>query len=207
MRFEPGMVIKFTYDHQDVDASTDGKFKEVLVLNPNWNNKLHGIDLKRLSPAERTVLEAILDPERRDEVHRLPLVNDIKRRLDPILMIRQPIVFYTKFVKPFLRQKDAYRQYIPKRMTAITVVRGAKISTGKKPPEGTPLFGPKPTTGAVEPTPPTPVPATPIDIMKQAQKISPTAAKAILAKFGGKSKPGGTIKPKPVQWSGGKKYK
>ncbi len=142
MRFNPGDIVRFTYSHQAVDASTGDKFKEVLVLNGNWQHKVHAIDLKRLSPAEREVLEDVLDPEQKDKVHRIPLVNDIKRKMDPLALIRNPVIFYTKFVKPFLRGKDAYRQYIPGRMSGITVVRGAKISTGKKPVER-PLFGPK----------------------------------------------------------------
>lgn len=142
MKFEPGDIVRFTYDHQEVDASTGDKFKEVLVLNPSWQNKLHGIDLKRLSPAEREVLEAVLDPAQKDKPHRIPLVNDIRRKMDPIELIRNPVIFYTRFVKPFLRRKDAYRQYIPHRMSGITRVKGASIRTGKKPVEK-PLFGKK----------------------------------------------------------------
>jgi hypothetical protein len=166
MRFEPGSIIRFTYKHQDVDASTGDKFKEVLVLNPNWNNKLHAIDLKRLSPAEREVLEAVLDPEQKDKPHRIPLVNDIKRRMDPIEMIRNPVAFYTKFVKPFLRSKDAYRQYIPSLMSGITKIKDASIKTGKKP-VANPLFGQKP--GQTQTQQPTaqPKPLTAIDVMKQ----------------------------------------
>jgi hypothetical protein len=89
-----------------VDASTGDKFKEVFVLTPLWQNKMHGLDLKRCTPAEREVLEAILDPDLKDKPHRIPLVNDIKRRMDPIELIRNPVVFYTKFVKPFMRKKD-----------------------------------------------------------------------------------------------------
>ncbi len=139
MRLEPGTIVRFTYDHQDVDASTGDKFKEVLVLNGSWQHKVHGIDLKRLSPAEREVLEAVLDPAQEGKPHRIPLVNDIRRKMDPIELIRNPTIFYTKFVKPFLRRKDAYRQYLPNRMSGITKVRDARISTGKRPVER-PLF-------------------------------------------------------------------
>lgn len=161
MRHEPGSIIRFTYEHQDVDASTGDKFKEVLVLHPSWQNKVHGLDLKRLSPAERTVLEAVLDPEQKDTPHRIPLVNDIKRKMDPITLIKNPIIFYTKFIKPFLRGKDAYRVYIPARMKSITTVKNAKVSTGKKP-NDKPLFGPKP-----QAEPEKPKAMTAIDIMKQ----------------------------------------
>jgi hypothetical protein len=169
MKFEPGDIIRFTYQHQDVDASTGDKFKEVLVLHPFWGNKIHGIDLKRLSPAERTVLEAILDPEQADKPHRLPMVNDIRRKMDPISLIRNPMVFYTRFVKPFLRHKDAYRTYIPRLMSGITKVRGASVKTGKKPIEN-PLFGPKPGQQQAQQPAAQPKAKTPIDIMQQNAK-------------------------------------
>lgn len=162
MKFDFGQIIRFTYQHQDVDASTGDKFKEVLVLNPLWNNKLHAIDLQRLSPAERKVLELVLDPEQKDKPSPIPLVNDIKRRMDPIQLIRNPVAFYSRFIKPFLRGKDAYRQYVPRLMTGVTIVKDAKISTGKKPVDK-PLFGQKPET-----PPGQPKALTPIDIMAQA---------------------------------------
>ena len=138
MRFDFGDILRFTYRHQDTDASTGDQFKEVLVLHPNWNHKIHGVDLKRLSPAERTVLEAVLDPKDKDKPSRIPLVNDIRRKMDPSMLIRNPVAFYSRFVKPFLRGKDAYRQYIPSRMSAITKLHNASIS-GKKANEK-PLF-------------------------------------------------------------------
>ena len=169
MRFDPGDIVRFTYQHQDVDASTGDKFKEILVLNPNWGNKIHGIDLKRLSPAEREVLETVLDPEQKDKPHRIQLVNDIKRRMDPLELIRNPVVFYTKFVKPFLRQKDAYRTYIPKLMTGVTKVKDASIKTGKSPVPH-PLFGPKQTSQQPGQQTSQPKALTAIDIMQQNAK-------------------------------------
>jgi hypothetical protein len=165
MVFKPGQIVRFTYKHQTVDASTGDPHKEVLVLHPNWQNKVHGIDLKRLSPAEREVLEAVLDPEQKDKPHRLPLVNDIRRKMDAIELIKNPMIFYTKFIKPFLRRTDAYRTYVPRLMTGITTVKDASIRTGKKPVER-PLFGPKPVLRPGQ-TPQTPKALTPIDIMAQ----------------------------------------
>lgn len=170
MKFEFGDIVRFTYKHQVVDASTGDTHKEILVLHPNWNHKIHALDLKRLTPAEREVLEAVLDPEQKDKPHRLPLVNDIKRRMDPAELIRNPVAFYTKFVKPFLRGKDAYRQYVPSLMNGITKVKDAKIKTGKKPVEN-PLFGPKPMQGT-DTKQPSAIPKahTAIDIMAQNAK-------------------------------------
>ena len=112
------------------------RYKEVLVLHPNWRGKMHGIDLKRLTTAEREVLNAILDPETKNKPHRLPLVNDIVRRMDPLEEIKNPQTFYSKFVKVFLKNKDAYRTYHPNRMLSVTVVQKTNV-TGK-------LINPKP---------------------------------------------------------------
>lgn len=142
MKFKPGQMIRFTYNHQSRDDATGDKFKEILVLHPFWNNKVHGIDLKRLSPAERKVLELVLDPEQKDIPSKIPLVNNIKARMDPIEDIHNPMNFYTKFVKPFLNGKDAYRTYVPRNMMSVTVLNDFSIATGKKPVRN-PLFGPK----------------------------------------------------------------
>lgn len=186
-QFAPGDIIRFSYEHQDVDAHTGDRDKEVLVLHPFWNNKLHGIDLKRLNRMQREVLEALLDPELKDRPHRIPLVNQIKRRYahlgGPLEMVGNPVVFYTRVIKPLLRQVDAYRQYIPRKMSAITRIRDAKIGTGK-PPIDKPMFGAKKLPPPGQPQPVGQKPLTPIDIMKQAQRISPTAARGVMAKFG-----------------------
>jgi hypothetical protein len=165
MKFNPGQIIRFSYKHQATDAATGDKFKEVLVLHPFWNNKVHAIDLKRLSPAERHVLEVIMDPDQNKKPSRIPLINNIMRRMDPTLMIKNPMAFYTQFVKPFLNGKDAYRTYIPHNMMTVTVQKDVKIGTGKKPIEN-PLFGPK---QVQEPTG-QPKAVSPIDIMAQNAK-------------------------------------
>ena len=169
MKYKPGQMIRFTYNHQSKDAQTGDKFKEILVLHPFWQNKVHGIDLKRLSPAERKVLELILDPDEKDVPSRIPLVNNIKARMDPIEEIQNPMTFYTKFVKPFMNGKDAYRTYVPNLMMNVTVLKDFSIATGKKPVRdpmlNQPLFGKKP-----EPAKQDTTGMSPIDIMAQNSK-------------------------------------
>jgi hypothetical protein len=106
---QAGSFIRFTYNSQ---ASED-RFKEILVLNPNWRGEVHGIDLKRITPAERKVLEAIMDPKTKElnGRHPYPLVNDILRRMDPIEELKNPLSAYNKLIKPFIRNKDCYRKY------------------------------------------------------------------------------------------------
>lgn len=203
MKYNPGDIIRFTYKHQSVDEHTGPPQKEVLVLHPNWHNKIHGIDLKRLSPAERKVLEVLLDPKMRDTPSRIPLINNVRKRMDPIEEIQNPQSFYVKFVRPFLNGKDAYRQYIPHLMTGVSRISQAKISTGK-PPTKNPLFGQVLNPFTKAQTAKMNEPLTPADKMAAAQKqhqgqtaraqqsqavqtakkLSPGAASAILKKFG-----------------------
>ena len=169
MKYKPGQMVRFTYLHQAVDPATGEKFKEILVLHPWWQNKVHGIDLKRLSPAERKVLELVLDPEMKDVPSRIPLVNNIKKRMDPIELIQNPALFYARFVKPFLNGKDAYRTYVPTRMMNVTVLHDFSIATGKKKtPVATPFSKPEPQQPqqAVAPEKQSTAGMSPIDIMK-----------------------------------------
>lgn len=114
---QAGAFVRFTYNA----PHTDDRFKEVLVLNPDWRGEMHAIDLKRVTPAERQVLTAIMDPETREKGnHPYPLVNDILRRMDPVAELKNPVSFYQKFVKPFIRNKDCYRKY---KLTYISAVQ------------------------------------------------------------------------------------
>ena len=155
MQFKPGEQIRFTYLHpvEGMDEATGDRFKEVLVLHPNWMGKVHGIDLKRLTQAEREVLDDILNPTLREEVHagkphRIPLVNDILRRMNPVEEIKNPVSFYSRFVKVFLRNKDAYRTYDQHKMVNVTISQKTQV-------HGT-VTNPKPLFHAVETKAPQP---------------------------------------------------
>ena len=191
-----GEIIRFSYNHPVVDANTGGREKYILVLNPNYRGKLHGIDLARLTDAERKVLKAILDPmnivapaakapvnqvlptpdkvapakpppgtvktlhgkatnmsqmspEKKAEMLALygspaqkaqakdikwaqhqSLVKDVLKRMNPLQEIKNPVVFYVKFVRQFLHGKDAYRQYWPNLMLNVTIEKKSDV-TGK----------------------------------------------------------------------------
>lgn len=133
-RFTAGSFIRFTYNSYEAKS----RFKEVLVLCREWRGKMHGIDLQRLTSAEVQVLEAILDPKTREKQHAYPLVNDILRRMDPNVEIRNPVNFYQRFVKVFLRDKDAYRTYYPGKMVGVSVIKHSKMRGQRRPQN--PLF-------------------------------------------------------------------
>lgn len=111
--------------------------KEVMVLHPNWHGKVHAIDLKRLTPAEQQTLHAIMDPKVKAAVDAgqwpvegappYPLVRDILSRMDPAELIKNPLAFYQRFVKPFIRDKDVYRQYWPRFISNVRVVEESKV--------------------------------------------------------------------------------
>jgi hypothetical protein len=152
-RFKAGQVVKFTY--RDISMTDPNmRFKEVLVLHPSWQGKVHALDLKRMTPAEREVIFEIMNPENKGKPHRIPLVADILRRMDPVEDIKNPVSFYGKFVKPFLRTAgDVYRQYYPMKMSGVIVVKQTKVQGPVINPK--PLFHGTETKAPQKPTAPT----------------------------------------------------
>jgi len=138
--FEIGDVIRFTYMGSASRAGSTSIYKEILVLHTNWGGKVHAIDLKRLTAAERETIKVVMDPESKGKGHRFPLVTDILTRMDPPTLILEPVQFYIQFVKPFIRNKDVYRTYFSRKMSGVQRIDIKKISsvfsTGTKP-----LFG------------------------------------------------------------------
>jgi hypothetical protein len=173
--------LKFTYKglRESTPEDPADNFKEVLVLHPNWQGKMHGIDLKRLTPAEREVLDTIMDPAQRGKTHRIPLVNDILRRMNPVEDIKNPMSFYSKFVKVFLRNKDAYRTYYPHHMLHVVISKQTSV-TGK-------VINPKPLFHKVESKPQAP------------DRLAAIKARAEALKSGGK--PSTAAKPPGVRTS------
>lgn len=157
-RFEAGQFITFTYNPPAKDvrqraglqtAPIKDKAKEILVLHPNWHGKVHGIDLKNLTPAEGQVLRAIMDPETKRKIDGgewpvagvppYPLIRDILTRLDPVELIKNPLAFYQQLIKPFIRDKDCYRQYWPHYVYGVKVVAESHVQGAVTNPK--PLFG------------------------------------------------------------------
>lgn len=142
---QAGQFIRFTYTPPrnrvrtkfGVPQQPSDPRKEVMVLNPQFAGKMHAIDLARITPAEVQVLRAIMDPKNKqtfDQTGQLPqgaptypLLLDIFRRMDPVQLIRSPMAFYSQFVKPFIRDKDCYRQYFPQYMSGIQVIKESQV--------------------------------------------------------------------------------
>lgn len=146
---EPGAFVRFVYRfHTGIrpDEIRNDR-KEVLILHPGWQGKVHALDLKRMTAAERAVLTLIMDPNSKGKHHDIPLVNDILRRMDPIEEIKNPMAFYGRFVRVFIRNKDVYRTYNPAKMRNLGVIRKSRVK-GQ-------VFNPKPLFRKIEGPPKT----------------------------------------------------
>lgn len=161
IKFKPAQTIRFTYNHptERIDEATGDRFKEVFVLNPNYGGKVHGLDIKRMNDAEREVIRAIFDPSTGKYVHKIPLVNDILRRMKPLDEVKNPHSFYHKFVKVFIKNKDVYRIYEMPRMLNVTVAKDTKV-VGQ-------AFNPKPLFHKVESKQPQPMDAKRMELIKK----------------------------------------
>lgn len=134
----PGQFVKFTYT-----GSKSNQFKDVFVLNPNWKNRVHALDLKLMTEAEREVLRAIMNANktRKAGQHPLPLVNDILNRIEePRQSMRNAQAFYNRFVKPFIRGRDIYRKYDPSFIVNAQIYRPSHVPGGEVY-NPAPLFG------------------------------------------------------------------
>lgn len=88
----------------------DGKVRHVFVVHPMWEEKVHGLDLKQI------------------------------RRREFLIVANAPVdltehQLYEKFIKARsqVRNADAYRCYIPKKMTGIrTIVYDSSLQPGEK---------------------------------------------------------------------------
>jgi hypothetical protein len=128
-------MVRFTY-HSDSSADP---YKEVFILNPLWRGKVHALDLKRMTPAEVRVIQAIMDPETKTKGHPYALVNDILRRMDVTEEIKNPVTFYARMVRPFIKNSnDIYRTYYPTKMYGVQVTESTKFA--KTPQNNKPLF-------------------------------------------------------------------
>ena len=156
---QPGAFVSFTYRIPNEVARTPQKRpvmgqpvvqqvsnpnKEIMILHPNWQGKVHGVDLKRITPAQVEVLKLVMDPETKNDqakLNKYPLVRDILNRMNPVEVIKNPISFYSMMIKPFLNRADAYRIFFPDRMHSLKMIDDSKVAGAMINPR--PLFGPK----------------------------------------------------------------
>ena len=117
MRVVPGSIIRFTYSGKEV---TDSR-PLVLVLNPRWRGKLHGLNLNYLKEPILKRLWTMVQETVQGKIERL-----IKLRL-PLLKpdIGNPYSFYHTRLKRFLKGRpntNAYRTYNYKNVGGVRVI-------------------------------------------------------------------------------------
>ena len=156
-RFEAGQFVTFTYNPPSpppkvpkpgqMAAPVSDRNKSVMVLHASWQDQMHGLDLKRITPAEIQVLKAVMDPDVKaqvdagqwpiDGVPPYLLVRDILKRMYPTELVKSPMAFYAQLVKPFIRDKECYRRYNNQYVFGVRVVVESKVGG---PVNSNPLF-------------------------------------------------------------------
>jgi hypothetical protein len=119
------------------------RYRNVLILNPRHNGKLHGIALDKLNPAQQEVIVRAFDPveilkysEGKYDNPITPverLTKDIFDRLDgnPLLKVKDKHNFYVQFVRPLLKSYgDVYRQFFVNRMHGVSNVSAGQGGIG-----------------------------------------------------------------------------
>ena len=104
MKIVPGSIIRFSYSGKEVNDSRP----LVLVLNPRWQGKLHGLNISYLRESNLKQLLQLVKETAQGRIKRL-----LKLRL-PLLSadIGDPKKFYHSRLKSFLVGKpDCYRTY------------------------------------------------------------------------------------------------
>tara|TARA_B100000287_G_scaffold277967_1_gene261890 strand:+ start:3621 stop:4073 length:453 start_codon:yes stop_codon:yes gene_type:complete len=104
MKIVPGSIIRFSYNGKEVNDSRP----LVLVLNPRYRGKLHGLNISYLTESNLKQLLNLVKETAQGRIKRL-----LSLRL-PLLKadIGDPYKFYHSRLKGFLRGKpDSYRTY------------------------------------------------------------------------------------------------
>lgn len=151
MALEIGSFITFTYPavHQQGTRAHD-RFPNVLVLHPNWQGSLHGLNFNYMTDEEIHVIRMIIDPNYMDNYKEsLQKTNPERvRELENILRtaenahVTSPQDFYNRVIKPFIRPRgwDPYRRYRVEKMTNTRVIHNQREMTGQTP--GAPGYKP-----------------------------------------------------------------
>lgn len=143
VHFESGDIVVFSYPavHQQGTQAHD-PFPQVLVLHPNWQNNVHGLNLNYLTDNEINALRMIVDPG-----FELKYAENLQKR-DPHLIqeidrivsqsaganITSPLDFYRRVIQPFIRSRqwEPYRRYRVDKMTNIKIIQRRSIFTGEE---------------------------------------------------------------------------
>lgn len=142
MAYRIGDIITFSYPaiHQMGTRAND-KFPQVLVLHPDWQNNMHGLNFNYLTDDEINALRMLIDPMFEEKyAEALQRKNPrIMQEVDRIVLkmsnanITSPHDFYLRVIRPFImvRGWDPYRRYRPDKMTNIRQVQKREVIMGQ----------------------------------------------------------------------------
>jgi len=133
-----GDLVTFSY----VGKEVHDRFPQVLVLHPNWQGNVHGLNFSYLTDDEINLLRMTVDPG-----YQLKYIDNLQKKNPQLVQefdaiigkagnanITSPYDFYFKVVRPFImvRGWDPYRRYTPSKMSAMRVVQKREVITGEQ---------------------------------------------------------------------------
>ena len=114
-RISSGSIIRFNYKGENVTTPRP----LVLVLNPDFDNKLHGLTLEVLSEKSLEQLYRIVRETISEKLQKTVGMQNTKS-----IRIGNPSQYYTSKIKPFLakQNENAYRTYNRNGITNVKTI-------------------------------------------------------------------------------------
>jgi len=135
-------MISFTYHGEN----SHDFYPQCLILHTHWIRKnfpkelpkVHALNFNIFSDYELAVIYSVLNPElvQRYAIEKPHLAHYIqslhKTVISQGLNIENPLDFYARFIKQYIKQSDGYRLYFPQKMVNIKIITKREILMGKQ---------------------------------------------------------------------------
>lgn len=124
-----------TFDYQ-MGKKIHDRTPKVLVLHPNWQGQMHGLNFNYLTEQEINYIKAVLNPIFESEIvkkdRRIAIQMTRVRSIVDTLNITSPHDFYVRFVRGFIQPRgwDPYRRYLPERQRSLRIITASAVMTG-----------------------------------------------------------------------------
>lgn len=134
-----GDLITFDYSLGQV---VHDKNPKVLVLHPNWQGQMHGLNFNYLTEQEINYIKAVLSPTFESQIvqtdRRIAIQMTRVRAIIDTLNITSPMDFYARFVRGFIQPRgwDPYRRYTTSKQRSMRTITPSAIMTGDQPEQG-----------------------------------------------------------------------
>jgi hypothetical protein len=121
-------------------------YPQILVLHNRWARKnfphevakVHGLNLNVFSEYELAVIYSVLNPDlvARYEKTKPQIAHYVRSLHQTVIKqgldIENPLDFYTKFIRQFVKSSDGYRLYFPEKMVNVKVITKREVLMGKQ---------------------------------------------------------------------------